>query len=314
ASHIVPYRSCQFWGIKEECKFCDINENARQVKKFKVNTLKAAHLKVDQVATVANEIAQDVVERESHPLTTNWMISGGTITSKLDGLTEDEFYLRYVEAVKWGGPRRWVMLAVSAKDKATFREYHYRGVDRPLCNLEVWDKHLFEWICPGKAERVGWEEWVKRLVDAVDIFGEFNVQCQFVGGIELARPYGFKTVAEAVKSTAEGIKFLMSRGVSPAIGAWSREPGSYLERVQKQALVVPLEYYLQLLRIHYENYKRYKMTLPRRAGQSPELKVIAYHNITQDMVILKEEKDYEEQALRALEQIGAIWSYAPQAA
>ncbi|MBI4329956.1 MAG: radical SAM protein [Chloroflexi bacterium] len=305
---IAPFRLCQFWGIQEECKFCDINENARQVKKFKADTLSAPVMTVEQVATVANEIAKEVSERDGYPAPIRFAISSGTITSRLHGIEEDEFYLRYVEAIKWAGPRRYVTLATNAKDKETLKGHRSRGVDHCHPNLEVWDKRLFEWICPGKAKRVGWEQWVRRLVEAVDVFGEGNVASTFVCGMEMAQPYGFNTVDEAVKSTTEGIKFLMSHGVHPRFTPWVREPGSYLQKKYDQPAIPP-EFYLQLLRNYYENHKRYGLSVPHRISCYLDQRVMGTgFSFFDDYLIITEQKDYRRLALQALEKGGAIWS------
>lgn len=307
---IVPFRFCQLWGEREECKFCDINENARQVKKFKADTLTAPVKPVEQVAEVANEIAREVLEREGYPAPIRFLVTGGAITNQLNGLKEDEFYLRYVAAVKWGGPRRYVQLQTNAADEVTLKEYHQRGADVYSCNLEVWDKRLFEWICPGKFKRVGWDKWVKRSVKAVDIFGEGNVRCAFVCGVEMAQPYGFKTIDEAVKSTTEGFKFLMSHGVMPHFNLWVRETGTYLLKEFNQPQVPP-EYYLQLVRNYYENWKRYDLPLPHLISANPEERVMGRdQTIEDDYLLIMEQKDYENRALKTLEKVGAIWSYS----
>ncbi|MBI4330993.1 MAG: hypothetical protein HY673_06915 [Chloroflexi bacterium] len=307
-SHVTVFHSCQFWGVREECKFCDINENARQVKKFKPSTLAAPVKTVEQVAIVANEIAKEVLETEGYPAPICFGVTGGAITTQVHGLGEDEFYLRYVEAIKEGGPRRYVRLAMGAKDKTALKEYHRRGVDLYTCNLEVWDKRLFQWICPGKSQRVGWEEWVKRLVDAVDVFGERHVLPTFVCGIEMARPYGFKTIDEAVRSTTEGIRFLMSNGVMPRFNQWIREPGAYLQKKYNQPPVPP-EFYLHLMRNYYENWKRYDLPLPSLMYASPEERVIGSgRGFDDDYLLIMEQKDYESRALRSLEKVGTIWN------
>ncbi|MBI4331470.1 MAG: hypothetical protein HY673_09340 [Chloroflexi bacterium] len=312
-STIVPFSYCQFWGAKEECKFCDINENARQVRQFKADTLRGPVKSVEQVVEVANEIAREVHERDGFISPITFSISSGTITNQLNGLTEDEFYLRYVEALKAGGPRRYVRLAVSAKDRADCKEYHNRGVDIPHFNLEVWDKRIFEWICPGKAQRVGWDQWVKRLVDAVDIFGDGSVVSTMVCGIEMAQPYGFKTVAEAVKSATEGVGFLVSHGVHPRFTPWMREPGSYLVKNYTQPSV-PADFYLQLTLNCYENLKRYRLQIPPRAVMYGEQQVMGGNpfNIHEDFVPIMEQKDYENRALKGLEAAGIVWDYRPQ--
>jgi hypothetical protein len=38
----MVFRNCQYWGPKEECRFCDINENARQMKESHEFALNAA--------------------------------------------------------------------------------------------------------------------------------------------------------------------------------------------------------------------------------------------------------------------------------
>lgn len=53
-------------------------------------------------------------------------------------------------------------------------------------DLEVLDEKMFEWICPGKAHYVGYNNWKERLYQAVDIFGRGYVNTGIVSGIELA--------------------------------------------------------------------------------------------------------------------------------
>jgi hypothetical protein len=71
-----------------------------------------------------------------------------------------------------------------------------QGMDGHHANMEVWDQRLFEWINPGKARRIGHAEWIKRMLDSVNILGEGDVRPNFVGGIEMAKPYGFATIDE----------------------------------------------------------------------------------------------------------------------
>ena len=49
------------------------------------------------------------------------------------------------------------------------------GVTSHNANLEVWDKRLFEAVAPGKAKYIGYDLWVQRLVEAVDVMGEGGV-------------------------------------------------------------------------------------------------------------------------------------------
>ena len=75
-------------------------------------------------------------------------------------------------------------------------------------NYEVWDKRLFELICPGKERYVGREEWHRRIFDAAEVFGARYVIPNFVAGVEMAKPFGFATVDEAIASHDRGARLL----------------------------------------------------------------------------------------------------------
>jgi len=285
---VTVFRNCQYWGPKEECRFCDINENARQMKQSHTFTLNAPVKKVEHVAEVSNAVAQEAFEREGHYPPLGFLITGGTILNKLHGKGEDDFYLEYVRALKWGGPRRHITLQTNAKDKETLKRYRAEGLDSHHANMEVWDRRLFEWINPGKSRRIGHEAWVRGILDAVDVFGEGNVRPNFVCGLELAQPHGFKTVAEAVQSTTEGMELLMSHGVSPRYNHWRREPSSYLVKHHEQP-PIPLDFYIQLMRNRYELWKKYRLPMPHRGNLVPELRVMgATHGTYDDYPMLME--------------------------
>ncbi len=190
---VTVFRNCQYWGPKEECRFCDINENARQMKESKTFTLNAPVKPVAHVEEVGREVSREALAKEGHQAGVRFLITGGTITKTLRGMTEDEFYAQYTRALKFGGPRRHVALQTNAKTKDEVKFLHSQGMDEHNANMEVWDRKLFEWINPGKNRRIGYDEWVKRMLDSVDILGEFNVRPNFVGGIEMSKPNGFAT-------------------------------------------------------------------------------------------------------------------------
>lgn len=257
------YRVCQYWGEKLECKFCDINENIRQGRKSKKLSVPKAYKPFEQVAEVMKEIflgEQDVVG--TRPI--SMLLTGGAILTRLDGRDELDFYLRYVEAIREKVGYRWPLtLQTGPKTKAEFKRYKDAGVTCSHSQLEVWDKDLFKTICPGKQRRIGWDEWVRRLVDSVDVFGEGNAAPGLVAGVEMCQPYGFKDVASAVKSTAAGFDYLMSRGVNVRYNLWNISPLSALAGNQPP----PLEYYIRLDIAWCETWTKYK--LPVTTGFGP---------------------------------------------
>jgi hypothetical protein len=172
------------------------------------------------------------------------------------------------------------------------QRYKDAGADHIHFNMEIWDKDLFPWINPGKAERVGWDNWVRWMEDAVEVFGNGMVQPSFVSGIEMARPHGFKTVEEAVKSTTSGFEYLMSRGIFPRPQQWRREPSTALCKEAEQP-PVPLDYYILMTRTWYELYQKYRDKLPkfgtRKGGLLAERNLLGpVHGCYGDYVMLKE--------------------------
>jgi hypothetical protein len=257
------FRQCQYWGPKEECRFCDINENARQMKESREFTLNAPVKRVDQVEEVGREVSRNMLAKEGYQAPVSFLITGGTITNVLRGKNENEFYAQYVRALKFAGPRRHVSLQTNAKTKEEMKWLRGEGLDGHHANMEVWDSRLFEWINPGKARRIGRDEWIKRMLDSVDILGEGNVRPNFVSGIEMAKPYGFATVEEALASTTEGLDVMMSHGVDPRFNQWRREPKSNLVRECEQP-PIPTQFYIRLMSNRYDLWKKYGLRLPVR--------------------------------------------------
>ena len=290
---VTAFRNCQYWGPDEECRFCDININARQMKESKDFTFNAPVKPVDYMVEVARSIEQDATEEVGFTPPMDFLITGGTILKTLHGKDELSFYSEYVSALKWGGRRRFVNLQTNGQDKETMKRYRAAGVDCHHSNMEVWDKRLFEWINPGKNRRVGWDGWVRSMIDEVDVFGEGNVRPNFVGGVEMAKPYGFETVEEAVKSTSDGVDFMMSHGIIPRFNQWRREPGSNLGSQHEQP-PIPLEYYLQLMGNYYNSWKKYNLPMPRRECVHPERRIGSGHGTYDDILLLNELPDYEE--------------------
>ncbi|WP_232071556.1 hypothetical protein [Phytohabitans flavus] len=221
--YLTVFRVCQYFGAKEECQYCDINHNWRQHK-----AAGRPYTGVKPVDEVLEALA--IIDRYDTAGTSHaYTLTGGSVTSKVDGLEEADFYGRYAKAIEERFPGRWigkvVAQALPRADVQRFRDY---GVQIYHPNYEVWDKRLFELYCPGKERYVGREEWHRRILESAEVFGPRNVIPNFVAGIEMAEPFGFTTVDEAIESTTEGLQYFMSRGILPASppGVRNRPPRS----------------------------------------------------------------------------------------
>ena len=257
--YLTVLRLCQYFGAKEECGYCDINHNWRQHKQEG-----RPYTGVKPVDDVLEALA--IIDlHDTAKVSKAYTLTGGSVTSKVDGLEEADFYGRYAQAIEERFPNRWIGKVVAqALPRAEVQRYHDFGIRIYHPNYEVWDKRLFEIICPGKERYVGREEWHRRIFDAAEVFGPRYVIPNFVAGVEMAKPFGFATVDEAIASTAEGLDYFMSRGVTPRFTTWCPEPSTPLGRDNPEG--APLEYHIRLLEVYRETLEKHGLKPPPGYG------------------------------------------------
>lgn len=255
---ISPGVKCHFWDKPGNgCKYCSLFHEHRTDD----GVLRDEVYFQDVEETVREALKQKGRYASYH------MTSGSTLSGKQLFDDEVDLYIktyqaagRALEAKKFP-----VKLVASAFSKEQLqRLYDNTGITTYTSDLEVLNERLFNWICPGKAEFVGYQEWKKRLYDAVDIFGRGNVNCGIVGGVELAQPNGFQSEQEALKAVLEEADEIAYHGVSFAECVWTTAPYSYFYRQKTPSL----DYYVSLayglaearrkngLNIYTDDYRR----------------------------------------------------------
>jgi hypothetical protein len=257
--YLTVLRLCQYFGAKEECGFCDINHNWRQ------------HRKAGRPYTGVKPV-EDVLEAlglidtyDSDKASKAYTLTGGSITSTVDGLAEADFYGRYAQAIEERFPKRWIgKLVAQALPRDDVQRYKDYGISIYHPNYEVWDERLFSLISPGKERYVGRGEWHRRIFDAAEVFGARYVIPNFVAGVEMAKPFGFESVDEAIASTAEGLDYFMSRGITPRFTTWCPEPSTPLGRDNPNG--APLEYHIRLLEAYRETLGKHGLKPPPGYG------------------------------------------------
>jgi len=187
------------------------------------------------------------------------------VISTVDGLAEADFYGRYAQAIEERFPKRWIGKVVAqALPREDVQRYKDYGITIYHPNYEVWDKRLFSLISPGKQRYVGREEWHRRIFDAAEVFGPRYVIPNFVAGVEMAKPFGFSSVAEGIASTTEGLDYFMSRGITPRFTTWCPEPTTPLGRDNPNG--APLEYHVRLLEAYRGALDRHGLGAPPGYG------------------------------------------------
>ena len=256
--YLTVFRMCQYFGRKEECQFCDINENYRQQKK--------SGRSYTAVKTVDEILEALAIINETDSESRAYTVTGGSITSRLNGKSEVDFFAQYPKAIEKRFPGRWISkMVVQALPAEEVRKLWDVGVRIYHPNYEVWDPQLFRLICAGKDRYVGRDIWIRRILEAARIFGPSQVIPNFVAGIEMARPYGFTCSKQAVDSTTEGLDYFMSHGVVPRFTTWCPEPLSVMGRENPQG--APLEYHVRLLQAWRDMLEKHKLPPPPGYGR-----------------------------------------------
>lgn len=243
---IHPYRYCYYFKEGLQCKFCDMDYNLKLQlslgKKFKVQVNPQ-----DIYETIKEALKEKGKWRSIN------MTGGSDPTNGYQ--KEFEFYLECVKAVKaafvdMGFNMERVPLAaiMTPLKEDQYIQLYEAGLRSYGANLEVWDKEKFPLVCPGKSKYLGREEWIKRAINAVKIFGKGNVFSYFVAGVEFAPPpYGAGVdapIEPIIKSNLEDREFLMENGVMPSSCHWAIEPGTDFYKMG--ATQPPLEFFVKL--------------------------------------------------------------------
>jgi hypothetical protein len=256
--YLTVFRVCQYFGDKEECQFCDINNNYRQ--QIKEGRPYTGVKSVEDILAALDRVVESGSESRAYTVT------GGSVTGALQGKSEVEFYAQYVEAIERRFPGRWIGKVVTqAWPIDDVRRLKAAGAQIYHPNYEVWAPGLFQKLCPGKDRYIGRDAWIRRIVDAAEVFGPRMVIPNFVAGVEMARPHGYDDVEEAIRSTAEGLAFFMSKGITPRFTTWCPEPMTPLGDENPEG--APLEYHLRLLEVYRDTLNEHRLAPPPGYGE-----------------------------------------------
>lgn len=256
---------CQFWANDKGCRFCDIVTHFKQQR---------SELGIPTRLS-PQDVSETIVEALKEPgrFTGICLTAGSNLNGEEVFDREVDYYIETLQAIgKHFTVKKFPsqLIASAFNEKQLRRLYDETGLMSYTSDLEVLHEKLFDWICPGKSEWIGYQEWKNRLVKAVDVFGRGRVSTGIVGGVELARPHGFSDEKEALASTLGEAESLASQGVNTVYIVWVPRPGSHF-RDQKAP---SLEYYVQLARGLHLLRQKYELPIDyddyRRCGNHPD--------------------------------------------
>lgn len=254
---------CHFWEHpKEGCKYCSIGSGGVKYRNAENDRINEQDLE---------ETMRELIKEKGR--FTGVILTGGSILSG-NKLCDDELEA-YIGALKAIGSvfktRRFPSQVNStALDKQQLtRLYEETKLSSYITDLEVFNEEIYKWVCPGKARYIPYKEWKRRLYDAVEIFGKGQVDTGLVSGVELAKPYGFKTEEEAIRNNLEEAEDLASHGVLIKHDIWHVGENSIFH----DQTTPSLDYYVQITKGLYEINKKYgirtDMDSYRKCGMHP---------------------------------------------
>lgn len=213
------FRATSASGASLRCSYCGYGRFDARSKRLGQHAGQV-ELPPETIARLTDVLKVVCDETEVH----HAYLTGGSL---LDPLDEARRYAPIVETVRRAvGDRMRVTIGSGALDADGSRRMRDAGADSCCYNLEVWDASTFAAACPGKAQYVGRERWLRALTDAVGVFGQGNVATAMVAGLELRAPGPQLTPDAMVASIVEGATWFLDRGIMPVYSPLWPVPGT----------------------------------------------------------------------------------------
>ena len=199
---ITPSPRCDFFNTSVECRYCAGNYDVEAKDGEKTDRVFSIDEVLETVEAVLSERAAEII-----------YVSIGFSPGDDGGM---EVLAPYVQGIKKHFNCLVAVEALPPKKNSWIDETYALGADSILYNLEIFDKELFEIICPGRAELIGRDRYIEALKYAASIFPNGTVASHLIVGLE---PPG---------ATCQGIDFLTGMGVVPILPVYRPQPGKAL--------------------------------------------------------------------------------------
>ncbi len=195
---VTPSRRCDFFNRDVECRYCagGFDDPNAAEKVYSVDEV------LETVEVVLKEGTSEII-----------YLSIGFREGDDGGI---EHLAPYIRAIKKHFNCLVAVEALPPKKNRWIDETYAVGADSVLYNMELFDKELFESICPGLATLIGRERYIEALRYAASVFPNGTVASHLIVGLE---PPG---------STCMGIDLLTSMGVVPILPIYRPQPGKAL--------------------------------------------------------------------------------------
>lgn len=228
---LYPY--CHYFSEGKPCGFCSMKNTRKTVGKYMVSEFSEENI------IEATKLFQNTPWRNIPIIS----ITMGTCS------TDEETREKVINPIKWMydslNPKIPIHLLAHPPEKySLIEEFKNAGVTSIAFNLEVYDQKKFDEICPGKSQLYGRKKWIDALIQAKDVFGDYNVFCGLIWGLE------------SLESTIVGHEYFLNEKISIASNIFHADPKSVL---RKQAQPTDKEI-LQIARAESQLFKKYPLS------------------------------------------------------
>lgn len=200
------YPDCYYFDKGKPCGFCSLRRARRTVGKSLVTSFNH----------------QRLAETTRHIQNAGWDIHMITNTcgTPADDKSTRQSVLEPLKAIYDAcDPKLDIhVLAHPPNDLRLIDEYKEAGATSIAFNLEVYNRKIFSEVCPGKDQLYGYNKWWEALEYAKEVFGEYNVYCGLVWGVE------------PIESSMEGMAEIIDRGIGIATNIFHADPGSVMAK------------------------------------------------------------------------------------
>lgn len=203
---------CYYWNTGNECKFCSLAPTRDE--------------QSDHVMFVKPERAREAIEialdKEGNRIK-HVLVNGGTISNYDLGFEKHLQVLESISEINLPSDVQKHLISMPPKDFKLFERLAAIKATIAM-DIEIFNSELFDDICPGKSKEYGRDNFMNAFKEAVSYLGKGNVYCGFVAGLE------------PVESLVEGMYYVASLGVVPAVNIFHNDPNSQFANHERPSL------------------------------------------------------------------------------
>lgn len=229
---IFPNAHCFLFNEGLQCKFCSLKPSRKTFGK-------------DNLSFISSEIIKKAIKiavKHDGERIKYVMYTSGT------NMNPDVSYKEHINIIRAIKPllEKKVIHHVTATptlNQNLLQETLDSGFKSIAFDLEVFDKKIFQKLCPGKERYFGYDMFLESFKMARKVFGKNNIKVGFVGGLE------------PIDSLIEGMDFFAKLGVSIAINVFHPDLNTELEGNPRPSA----DYLMEMVKAQTKICKKYKL-------------------------------------------------------